>query len=227
MCPCCFSIESNTHIIQCTVQGSMETFATSIENLQKWMEGEIPEDIGKAIFELLLAVHENRRYNEEAIASRLHQVVYTQTKLGKHMIQWGILDISWRYFIEEYVQGTRKSAVNILANLCNQIWGITKDLWTHRCNEEYKEEYSSINTTRNNEANEAIDEIFNNLPSMRNLPMADRNFFRKNKEWRKKLKLSEKKKWIRRAKVIIRSYENIGEESSEARLMRGYFLAPD
>ena len=181
MCPCCFSIETNIHIIQCTAQGAVETFAISIEKLQKWMEGKIPKDIEKAILELLIAVHENRKYNEEDIAPRLQQAVYIQNKLGKHMIQWGILDKSWRYFIEEYVQGTRKLAVNILANLCNQIWGITKELWAQRCNEEYKQEDSTINNTRNNVENNTIEEIFRNLPSMRNLPMADRNFLKKQR----------------------------------------------
>ena len=57
--------------------------------------------------------------------------------------------------------------------------------------------------------------------------MSDRSFFGKDKEWRKKQKLKDKIKWVKRANRIMRAYESIGRTSSEARLMREYFLAPD
>ena len=42
-----------------------------------------------------------------------------------------------------------------------------------------------------------------------------------------KQKLKDKIKWVKRANMIMRAYESIGKISSEARLMREYFLAPD
>ena len=59
------------------------------------------------------------------------------------------------------------------------------------------------------------------------MPLADRAFFKKDKDWWKKQKLREKIKWIRRAKIIMISYKRIGNESREVRLMRNYLLEPD
>ena len=44
---------------------------------------------------------------------------------------------------------------------------------------------------------------------------------------KKKQKVKEKIRWVRRAEVIIKSYETVGQESCEARLMRSYLLEPD
>ena len=65
------------------------------------------------------------------------------------------------------------------------------------------------------------------LPSLRSLPIADRAFFKRKKRWIKKQKVKDKIRWVRRAEVIIKSYETVGQESCEARLMRRYLLEPD
>ena len=43
----------------------------------------------------------------------------------------------------------------------------------------------------------------------------------------KKQKLKHKIRWVRRAEIIMKSYETVGEDSCEARLMRRYLLEPD
>ena len=78
---------------------------------------------------------------------------------------------------------------------------------------------------RNTIVNETIDNIYERLPSnIRLLPMADRKFFRKNAEWRKRRRLKDKIKWSRQAKVILEAYEKIEETTPEASLLRRYFL---
>ena len=129
--------------------------------------------------------------------------------------------------MEEYLSRTRKSAVIRLAEMCNKIWDIIREMWINRCDQEHNNEESEINIKRNEDSNKKIDEIYNKLPAMRTLPMSDRSFFNKDREWRKKQRLKEKVKWVKRASIIIKAYGSIGEISAEARLMREYFLATD
>jgi hypothetical protein len=84
---------------------------------------------------------------------------------------------------------------------------------------------SRINVEQNEAINTTIDDIYSRLPSNRRLlPMADRKFFAKDANWRKRRRLREKIKWSRQAKVVIDAYEQIAINSGEARLLREYFL---
>ena len=177
ICPCCDSIENNTHIIQCTGQKSMESFASAIECLQQWMKVNIPGDMCLAITELLISVHEGREIIEENFPHSVSQAVLNQMSMGRHMLQWGILSKQWRCIVQEYLQGTRKSTFKVLATLCNKIWAVTEKLWKNRCDEEHNNENSLINDKRSQKVDEDIDKIYEGLPSLRSLPMVDRAFF--------------------------------------------------
>ena len=88
----------------------------------------------------------------------------------------------------EMLQATRKSTLKVLATLCNKIWAVTERLWKNRCDEEHNNENSLINNERNKKADEDIDKIYERLPSLRSLPIADRAFFKRKKKWIKKNK---------------------------------------
>ena len=141
--------------------------------------------------------------NKEGTSPRITQALLHQIKLGRHMIQWGILTKHWRYIMDDHLQSSKKSTPKTLAILCNKIWNITKELWKDRCDEEHNNENSLMNEKRNIKADEEIENIFAELPSLRKLPLADRAFFKKDKVWWKKQRLREKIKWIRRAKIIM------------------------
>ena len=198
-----------------------------VECLQQWMKVNIPGDMCLAITELLISVHEGREMIEESFPHSVSQAVLNQMSMGRHMLQWGILSKQWRCIVQEYLQGTRKSTFKVLATLCNKIYAVTEKLSKNRCDEEHNNENSLINNKRSQKADEDIDKIYEGLPSLRSLPMVDRAFFKRKKKWRKKQKLKDKMRWVRRAEIILKSYESVGEDSCEARLMRRYLLEPD
>ena len=118
----------------------------------------------------------------------------------------------------KFLKGTRKSSALWFAKLSNEIWKITEDLWRHRNHCEHED----MRTTK---VDTTIEEIYGRLPrQLRLLPMADRNFFRNDSEWIKRRRLRDKEKWCKQAEKIVQAYEKIAIMSSEARLLRRYFL---
>ena len=115
----------------------------------------------------------------------MKMIAKDQWNMGSVMIQWGILNKKWRLIMEEFLSRSRKSAIIRLAEMCNRIWEIIRELWINRCGEEHNNEDSVINIKRNEDSDKKIDEIYNKLPAMRTLPMSDRSFFSKDRKWRK------------------------------------------
>ena len=97
-------------------------------------------------------------------------------------------------------------------------------MWKHRNEIEHGNDKNNLlSQDRHETLNEEIDQIYTRIPALRLLPMMARHFFNKTKAWRKNRTIREKRKWTRDANIVLRRFENIGDQSRAARNFENYF----
>ena len=97
-------------------------------------------------------------------------------------------------------------------------------MWTHRNEIEHGNETNNLlSQDRHETLNGDIDLIYTRIPALRLLPMTARHFFNKTKAWRKNRTIREKRNWTRDANIILKRFENIGDQSRAARNFENYF----
>ena len=222
LCPQCHTIESNKHIIMCTAQNSIENFLEEVQKLNEWLQQYAPCEMRVALIELILAYHDDREPEWEKLSYNVRQIAKIQWDMGNHLLLWGVTSLGWRSILDEYLHNTRKSSKIRMALICGRIWEITDSMWMLRNEHEHKDKDNVLNRMRNENQNILIDRIYNKLPSMRFLPMSDRHFFNKSSEWIKKRKLKDKIRWVKRASIILNNYNEVGNTTKEARVLRRF-----
>ena len=223
-CPLCSSIENNKHLLVCTSQEMVETFAQELDELNRWLIHNAPDNVRLAIIELLSAHHELREPEWENVPTESKQASKEQWYMGSQLLLWGVLSNKWRKHMDQYLRNSRKKAAIRLALISNKIWNITDKMWNIRNEHEHKNHNSEINKQRNDKADYMIDEIYDSVPPRRFLPMSDRQFFNANPRKIKNRKLKDKLSWVRRAKMIISRYKKVGNSTKEARILRNFLI---
>ena len=173
---------------------------------------------------MMFAYHEEREPEWDKLSTEIRQVSMEQWNMSGQLLFWGVLNRRWRPFMDRYLKNTRKKSSIRLSMVCNKIWKVTDNMWALRNEQEHNDQRSEINKKRNDSNNNLIDELFGKIPPKRLLPMSDRYFFNTKPERIKKRKLKDKINWVRRAKIIISKYNEVGNSSVEARNLRTYLM---
>ena len=226
ICPRCTLEENNKHVHLCKTPETEQIFNNALEGIEEYLVGECSRDMATAIILLLRSARTRREPEWNLVQDEeIVEVMQEQWEFNYTAILWGIWINKWKRLQENFLKGTRKSSALWFAKLSNEIWKITEDLWRHRNHCEHEDMTSRVNVERTTKVDATIEEIFGRLPrQLRLLPMADRKFFRKDSEWIKRRRLRDKEKWCKQADKIVKAYEKIAIMSSEARLLRRYFL---
>ena len=152
-CPRCGTTDETTdHVLQCKETSACELWDNEVRSLQLWMKKEKVlcrlSDI--IIFNLNSWKYSIQRPNYLPSNIHLQRAILQQDSIGWDNFIKGFWSKSWRMAQEEEfkIQGSTKSALNLISKLQRKIWMIAWALWTNRNDYLHKKCHSTHTSDR-------------------------------------------------------------------------------
>jgi hypothetical protein len=214
--------ETHVHLIQCTHEEMVQTFNSTMDDLEHWLISHTSEEILADILQLArtfqqqdLPLAQTQRHS-----LRLNQ----QLALGSKAFFAGLWSKQWLIDQDTYYKSirTRRQSHKWMAHIISKIQLVPLGMWHKRNSLRSHKEQTIEKEERNRVLNQEVDAILGHKPHDRLMAHCDRIFFRKHSgEQIKAMKEHRKKNWITGAKLILDKYDRI--ETPQSARFTSYF----